>query len=164
MWIRSSLKLSEIRRLLNKFCTSWENECIWSLTETMHWQVWILFQSNPLISMFLWPEGVWGEWMEQKKAGCAWGTNKCFGWDVLVRRWKWVHCYAQQEGIPQRASCLTSTELSPGGKSSTCSSAVDAINTDCKLRNLSEDPHQKGKQMLPAIPIQITVPGWATVY
>lgn len=77
-----------------------------------------------------------------------------------------MYCYARHEGIPQRASCLKTcgTELSPHGKASTCSSAVDAINTDCKLRNLSEEPHQKGKEMLPAIPIQMTVPGWATVY
>lgn len=155
-----------IRRLLNKFYTSWESECFWWLAEKMHRPSWILVQSNPLISMFLWPAVVWDGGVEQKKAGCSRGTNKLFYWEVLIRRWKRVHCYAQHEGIPQKASCLKTcgTELSPGGKASIRSSAEDAINTDCKLRNLSEEPHQKGKQMLPAIPIQMTAPGWATVY
>lgn len=156
--------MSEITRLLNQFCTSWGNKCFGH--SQRHWLAKLNTGSIQSSYLLLWAGVVWGESVEQKKAGCAWGTMKLFYWDVLVRRWKWVHCYTQHEGMPQRALCLKicGTQVSPGGKASTHSSAVDAINTDCKLRNLSEEPHQKGKQMLPAIPIQMTVPGWATVY
>lgn len=112
----------------------------------------------------------------------AWG---CVGWTSGAEE-SWVHMGHKQTVLGRGAGeememmyCMLrmkehhkglhvsqtcGTELSPGGKASPFSIAVDAINTDCKLRNLSEEPHQKRKQMLPAVSIQMTVPGWATVY
>lgn len=47
--------------------------------------------------------------------------------------------------------CLKNSgmEVPPGGKASICNTA---INIDCKLRNLSEEPPQKGKRYCQPIP------------
>lgn len=65
-----------------------------------------------------------------------------------------VHFCACIEGIAQGASCLKTCgmEVSPGGKVSTCTSVVGAINTDCKLRNLSEEPSQYGSKCCQPFP------------
>ena len=50
--------------------------CFLSLSEKTYWPSWILVQSSPVISMFLWSGAVWGGRAEQKKAECTWGHEQ----------------------------------------------------------------------------------------